>query len=135
MPATAARPPSAELNSLRQVAVGTFGDVYIADSFNNAIRKLTPSGTTVGQTTNAFGNIKILAANTWFIIKGENLAPAGDSRIWHSSDFVNNQLPTSAGRRQRDAERRERIRLLHQPAADQCSGAAHASRPVWRRFK
>jgi uncharacterized protein (TIGR03437 family) len=85
----------AELNSLRQVAVGTFGDVYIADSFNNAIRKLTPSGATVGHITNNFGNIEIIASNTWVIIKGENLAPAGDIRTWGNSDFVNNQLPTS----------------------------------------
>lgn len=85
----------AKLNSPRQVAVGTFGEVYIADSFNNAIRKLTPAATTIGQTTNAFGNIPILAANTWIIIKGQNLAPAGDARIWQSSDFVNNQLPTT----------------------------------------
>ncbi len=84
-----------EMNSLRQVAVGTFGDIYVADSFNNAIRKLTPASVTLGQATNAFGNIPNVAANTWFIIKGENLAPAGDTRIWQSSDFVNNQLPIS----------------------------------------
>ena len=85
----------AEMNSLRQVAVGTFGDIYIADSLNNAIRKLSPSLVTVGQTTNAFGNIPNIAANTWFIIKGENLATAGDTRTWQASDFVNNQMPTS----------------------------------------
>ena len=27
-------------------------------------------------------------------IKGSNLAPAGDARVWQGSDFVNNQLPT-----------------------------------------
>jgi uncharacterized protein (TIGR03437 family) len=86
---------SAELDSLRQVAVGTFGDIYIADSFNNALRKLTPSTTTVGHVTNAFGNVAILAPNTWIIIKGTNLAPAGDSRTWQTSDFVNGQMPTS----------------------------------------
>lgn len=85
----------AEMDSLRQVAVGTYGDVYVADSFNNAIRKLTPSAPTAGEITNAFGNIKILAANTWFIIKGEDLSPPGDSRTWQTSDFVNNQLPTA----------------------------------------
>ncbi|MBV9401554.1 MAG: hypothetical protein JO062_26500 [Bryobacterales bacterium] len=89
-PATAA-----ELNTPRQVAVGTFGDVYIADAGNNAIRKLTPAAPTVGETVNAFGNIRILAANTWVTIKGENLAPAGDIRTWRASDFVNNQMPTS----------------------------------------
>ena len=86
---------SAELDSLRQVAVGTFGDVYIADSLNNAIRKLTPGTATLGRVTNAFGNVEILAPNTWCIIKGTNLAPAGHTRIWQASDFVNGQMPTS----------------------------------------
>ncbi len=84
-----------ELNSLRQVAVGTFGDVYIADSFNNRIRKLTPTAITLGATTNAAANIQVLAANSWITIKGTNLAPAGDTRSWQSSDFVNGQMPTS----------------------------------------
>lgn len=86
---------SAEMDSLRQVAVGTFGEIYIADSFNHVIRKLTPNGTTVGLMANAFGNEKLLAPNTWAIIKGTNLGPAGDSRIWQSSDFVNGLMPTS----------------------------------------
>ena len=84
-----------EMDSLRQVAVGTFGDISIADSLNNAIRKLTPTGVTIGHATNAFGNIPNVAANTWLIIKGANLAPAGDTRTWQASDFVNNQMPTS----------------------------------------
>ena len=84
---------SAELDSLRQVAVGTFGDIYISDTYNYRIRKLTPSKTTLGEITNAFGNIPVLAPNTWLIIKGRNLAP--DTRIWQASDFVNNQMPTS----------------------------------------
>jgi uncharacterized protein (TIGR03437 family) len=50
---------------------------------------------TIGHATNAFGNIANVAANTWFIIKGENLSPAGDTRTWLASDFVNSQLPTS----------------------------------------
>lgn len=83
----------AELYSLRQVAVGTFGDVFIADSLNNRIRKLTPVTTTLGETTNAAGNIQVLAANTWLTIKGTNLAP--DTRLWQTSDFVNGQMPTS----------------------------------------
>ena len=86
---------SAELNSLRQVAVGTFGEVYIADSFNNAIRKLTPSAPTVGHITNAFGNIAAAAKNTWIVIKGTNLSQAGDIRTWQQQDFVNGNMPTS----------------------------------------
>jgi uncharacterized protein (TIGR03437 family) len=34
-----------------------------------------------------------IAPNMWVEIKGSNLAPLGDSRIWQSRDFVNNQLP------------------------------------------
>jgi uncharacterized protein (TIGR03437 family) len=83
----------AELNSLRQVAVGTFGDIYISDTFNYRIRKLTPSATTLGTITNAFGNIPMLAPNAWLIIKGSNLAST--TRVWQASDFVNNQMPTA----------------------------------------
>jgi uncharacterized protein (TIGR03437 family) len=86
---------SAELNAPRSVAVGTFGDVYIADFSNNRVRQLTPSSPTVGQTTNAASNIQVAAANAWISIKGTNLAPAGDTRTWQSSDFVNNLMPTS----------------------------------------
>ena len=35
-----------------------------------------------------------IAPNTWVEIKGSNLAPPGDSRIWQDPDFVNNNLPT-----------------------------------------
>ncbi len=86
---------SAELSSPRQVAVGTFGEVYIADTYNNKIRKLTPTAITLGQTTNAAGNIQVIAANTWITIKGTDLGPAGDTRSWQQSDFVNGQMPTS----------------------------------------
>jgi uncharacterized protein (TIGR03437 family) len=84
---------NAQLNDPRSVAVGTFGDVYIADFSNNRVRQLTPGSTTVGLMSNAFGNIQVLAQNTWMIIKGTNLAP--DTRTWQASDFVNGQLPTS----------------------------------------
>jgi uncharacterized protein (TIGR03437 family) len=89
-PATAAK-----LNFPRSVAVSTFGDIYIADTSNNVVRELTPSTATVGFMANAFGNERLFAANTWSLIKGTDLAPPGDSRIWQSSDFINNQMPTS----------------------------------------
>jgi uncharacterized protein (TIGR03437 family) len=44
---------------------------------------------------NAFGDVPLLAPNTWMEIKGTNLAPAGDSRTWQSADFIDNTLPTS----------------------------------------
>ena len=84
---------SAELYYPRSVAVGTFGNIYIADFQNNLVRQLTPTTTTIGLMTNAFGNTKLLAANTWAIVKGTSLA--SNSRTWQGSDFVNNQMPTS----------------------------------------
>lgn len=44
---------------------------------------------------NAAGESPIIGPNTWVEIKGSNLAPAGDTRNWQSSDFVNNQMPTA----------------------------------------
>jgi uncharacterized protein (TIGR03437 family) len=52
----------------------------------------TPAVTLVA---NAEGGVATIAPNTWVEIKGSNLGPAGDTRIWGNSDFVNNQLPTS----------------------------------------
>ncbi len=52
----------------------------------------TPSVTLVA---NAEGGVATIAPNSWVEIKGSNLAPAGDTRIWQSPDFVNNHLPTT----------------------------------------
>jgi uncharacterized protein (TIGR03437 family) len=52
----------------------------------------TPAVTLVA---NAEGGVATISPNSWVEIKGSNLAPAGDTRIWQSPDFVNNQLPTS----------------------------------------
>ncbi|HLG96031.1 MAG TPA: IPT/TIG domain-containing protein [Bryobacteraceae bacterium] len=51
----------------------------------------TPAITKVA---NAEGEIPTIAPNTWVEIKGQNLAPAGDSRIWAAADFANNKMPT-----------------------------------------
>jgi uncharacterized protein (TIGR03437 family) len=47
----------------------------------------------VNLVANAEGDSPTIAPNTWVEIKGLNLAP--DTRIWKSSDFVNNQLPAN----------------------------------------
>lgn len=86
---------SGALDAPRSVAVGTFGDVYIADFSNNRVRQLTPTTTTLGLTVNAAGNIQVVASNTWITIRGTNLAPPGDIRPWQASDFVNGQMPTA----------------------------------------
>ena len=54
---------------------------------------------TCGKTTsislvgNAFGDLPLIAPNTWVEIKGANLAPVGDTRIWQDADFANGQMP------------------------------------------
>jgi uncharacterized protein (TIGR03437 family) len=35
----------------------------------------------------------VIAPNTWVVIAGLNLSPAGDMRVWQNPDFVNNKLP------------------------------------------
>lgn len=53
-----------------------------------------PAGTPViSKVANAEGESLTIAPNAWVEIKGQNLAPAGDSRIWKISGFVNNQMP------------------------------------------
>lgn len=54
----------------------------------------SPSPPAITLVQNAEGGASTIAPNTWVTLKGSNLSPAGDSRIWQASDFVNNQLPT-----------------------------------------
>jgi uncharacterized protein (TIGR03437 family) len=49
----------------------------------------------ISEVANAEGESPTIAPNTWVEIKGSNLVPNGDSRIWQSSDFVSNQMPTN----------------------------------------
>jgi uncharacterized protein (TIGR03437 family) len=51
-------------------------------------------GPVVSEVANAEGESPIVAPNTWVEIKGVNLAPAGDTRIWQGSDFAGNEMPT-----------------------------------------
>jgi uncharacterized protein (TIGR03437 family) len=56
---------------------------------------LTTATPTVTLVANAEGGVAPIAPNKWVEIKGSNLGPAGDTRIWGSPDFVGGQLPTS----------------------------------------
>ncbi len=47
----------------------------------------------VSLVANAEGETPTIAPNTWVEIKGAGLSLTGDSRIWKSTDFVNNQMP------------------------------------------
>jgi uncharacterized protein (TIGR03437 family) len=51
-------------------------------------------GPAISLVVNAEGGGPAIAPNTWVQINGAGLAPAGDSRTWQNSDFVNAKLPT-----------------------------------------
>ncbi len=95
---------SATVSTPANVAVDSAGNVFIADSGNVRIRKVTVGAATSGMApsitlvANAYGNTPIIAPNMWVEVKGTNLAPAGDSRIWQGADFVNNRLPAELDR-------------------------------------
>lgn len=75
---------------------GAFRTV-ISGSSDGFIAKISapaiPPTPTITLVANAEGGIPTIAPNTWVEIIGANLAPIGDSRIWQSSDFANNQMP------------------------------------------
>jgi uncharacterized protein (TIGR03437 family) len=52
------------------------------------------SGPSITLVANAEGEVPVIAPNTWVEIKGTNLAPAGDFRVWQGFDFFANQMPT-----------------------------------------
>jgi uncharacterized protein (TIGR03437 family) len=57
------------------------------------------TGPLISEVANAEGEAPNVAPNTWLEIKGQNLAPLGDTRIWQTSDFTNTQMmPTQLDR-------------------------------------
>jgi uncharacterized protein (TIGR03437 family) len=56
-------------------------------------RRADTTGPVIAEVANAEGESPAIAPNTWVEIKGVNLAPAGDPRIWQGSDFVGGKLP------------------------------------------
>lgn len=90
---------SATLNFPSQISMDAKGNIYVADTNNNVIRLLTPSGTTGGGqlpvissggviTAGYFGASTSVAPGTWVEIYGSNLA--ADTRPWAATDFTNN---------------------------------------------
>jgi len=62
--------------------------------FGYTIPAAATAAPAISKVANAEGESSTIAPNTWVEIKGSNLAPAGDTRIWQAADFVNNQMPT-----------------------------------------
>ena len=90
-PATGAR-----LRQPTGLAVDSAGRIYIADTANNVVRKLTPLLPTIGGviTAGAFGAFQsTVAPGTWIEIYGS--AFAGGSRGWAEADFTGSTAPAS----------------------------------------
>jgi uncharacterized protein (TIGR03437 family) len=58
-----------------------------------AIVSVPANGPIITAVMNAASGSTTIAPNTWVAIRGTNLAPAGDIRIWQAADFTNNQMP------------------------------------------
>jgi uncharacterized protein (TIGR03437 family) len=67
-------------------------DLYVTAYFVGP--PTSASGPVIAEVANAEGESPTIAPNTWVEIKGVNLAPSGDSRVWANSDFANNKMPT-----------------------------------------
>ncbi len=88
---------AAKLNFPTGIALDTNGTLYIADSGNNVIRQLTPTGPSVSAggvvSASAFGAFSAIAPGTWIEIYGTNLST--DRRSWGTTDFQGAQAPTT----------------------------------------
>ncbi len=85
------------MNSPSDLALDTSGNLYIADTSNNRVRKVTmSSGGTPSVAANGIVNGASFApglpANSWGTIQGTNLSPVTDT--WANA-IVNGALPTS----------------------------------------
>lgn len=85
---------NALLNHPTGMALDANGNLYIADTDNNAIRMLTVNAPTIGKVISAsgYGAFPSIAPGSWVEIYGGNLAV--DSRQWATSDFQGTTPPT-----------------------------------------
>jgi uncharacterized protein (TIGR03437 family) len=68
-------------------------DLFVTAYFVGS--RAATTGPEIAEVANAEGENPAIAPNTWVEIKGVDLAPAGDSRIWQTSDFTGGELPMS----------------------------------------
>jgi uncharacterized protein (TIGR03437 family) len=66
-------------------------DMYVTAYFPGS--RSSTANPEISEVANAEGESPVIAPNTWVEIKGVNLAPSGDTRIWQGSDFSGNQMP------------------------------------------
>ena len=89
--------PAADFEDSYSFGAGFQGTDLLANSLFVAAyfvgTRTSSTGPEIAEVANAEGESPVIAPNTWLEIKGVNLAPAGDSRIWQTADFVGNQMP------------------------------------------
>jgi uncharacterized protein (TIGR03437 family) len=88
---------NATLNFPTGTVSDSSGNVYIADSGNNVIRMMAPSGPSITSggviSASAFGGFSTVAPGSWTEIYGSNLATS--VRSWTGADFTGTTAPTS----------------------------------------
>jgi virginiamycin B lyase len=91
-----ATPTNTANGFLGSIAPGPDGAMWFAEAgkIGRIPTGVTVTPPTITEVANAEGEAPTISPNTWVLIKGSNLAKAGDSRIWQDSDFVNGQMPT-----------------------------------------
>lgn len=86
--------PYAQYRDLTGVTTPMVAGTAVTIGANPILLEGTTTATpSISFVANAEGEVPLIAPNTWVEIKGFNLAPAGDSRVWKPADFLNNQMP------------------------------------------
>jgi uncharacterized protein (TIGR03437 family) len=89
-------PPNGSATALTNANASSLGKLSTnGNAVNLSYSRTGTPAPVISMVANAEGEQPVIAPNTWVEVKGVDLAPAGDSRIWQSSDFVNNRMPTS----------------------------------------
>ena len=87
----------ARFNFPSGMTTDAFGNLYVADVFNDKIRKIAPPPVPQVRTDNpvltSFGGKAGFSSNTYVEIYGQNFSTA--SRLWASADFSGVNAPTS----------------------------------------
>jgi uncharacterized protein (TIGR03437 family) len=79
-------------NLIAQSALTATGTT-VAQAYTAIAAGASAPGPVITLVANAEGDVPLIAPNTWVEIKGTNLAPAGDIRIWQRSDFFGGRMP------------------------------------------